>query len=106
MRLDESSYPLRAERMSDEPHKDTLHFLNAHLRILDDSPVQPSRRDMPPAAFLLQGIETLEEDTFLLGETVSEVWEIITRVTGTHVEFSLVGQSAQEASTIDIIRNS
>jgi hypothetical protein len=43
---------------------------------------------MPPPTFLLQGMETLENDTFPVGETVTDVWEIITRVPGRHLSVS------------------
>lgn len=39
---------------------------------------------MPPLTSLLQVGETLEHETFSLGETVSDVREIITRFTGRH----------------------
>ena len=58
--------------MSDQPHQDTLHFLNAHIDMLNHSPIEHSCRDIPPPAFLLQGIQTLENDTFSMGETVSD----------------------------------
>ena len=68
--------------MSDQPHQDTLHFLNAHVHMLNHSPIEHSCRDIPPPSFLLQVIETLEDDTFTVGEPVSDVGEIVTRVTG------------------------
>jgi hypothetical protein len=37
---------------------------------------------MPPTTFSLQGIEALEDDAFPVGETVSNVWETVTRITG------------------------
>src|SRR5256885_645014 len=56
--------------------------------MLNHSPVQHSCGNIPPTTFLLQGIETLEDDTFPVGETVFHVWEIVTRVTVVHVPFS------------------
>jgi hypothetical protein len=35
-------------------------------------------------------MKTLEDDTFPMGEPVSNVREVVTRVRGTHVRFSLV----------------
>jgi hypothetical protein len=35
--------------------------------------------------FLLQGMETLEDDTFTAGETVSNIGEVVTRITGIHM---------------------
>jgi hypothetical protein len=76
------------EFMSDEPYKDTLHFLNCHIYVLDHSSVEHSRRHIPPPTLLLQVIETLQNDTFPMGETVSDIKEIVTRVTAMHVRFS------------------
>ena len=76
--------------MSDEPNKNALHFLNAHVYILDYSSIEHSRRNIPPPAFLLQVVETLENDTFSMGETVSNVGEIVTRVTRGHQRFPFV----------------
>src|SRR5256885_2740459 len=74
----------RAERMSDQPHQNTLHLVSAHVHILSHSTVKHARRHIPPPAFLLQVIETLEDNTFPVGETVSDIWERVTRVTGRH----------------------
>jgi len=52
--------------------------------MFNHSPIQHARRDIPPTAFLLQGIETLEDDTFPLGETISDVWESVIRVSVVH----------------------
>jgi hypothetical protein len=49
--------------------------------MLNHSPIQHARRNIPPAAFLLQVVEALQNYTFPVGETVSNVREIITRVT-------------------------
>jgi hypothetical protein len=43
-------------------------------------------RNIPPATFLLQGVETLQDDAFPVGETVSDVGEIVTRITGRHMK--------------------
>ena len=47
-----------------QSHQNTLHFLNAHVHMLNHSPVEHASRHIPPPTFLLQGIETLEDDTF------------------------------------------
>jgi hypothetical protein len=39
---------------------------------------------MSPPAFLLQVVETLENNTFPIGEPVSNIGEIVTRVTRVH----------------------
>jgi hypothetical protein len=58
--------------------------------MLDDSPVQHARGDIPPPTFLLQGIKTLEDDTFPMGETVFHIRAIVTRVTAGHQQVSFV----------------
>ena len=68
--------------MPTESYQNTLHFLNTHIDMLNHSPVEHSRRDIPPPTFLLQVIETLEDDTFPVGKTVPDVWDVVTRVTG------------------------
>jgi len=73
--------------MSDQPHQNTLHFLNAHVHIFNHSSVQHACRNIPPPTFLLQIMETLENDTFPAGKTVSDVWEVVTRITGIHMKF-------------------
>jgi hypothetical protein len=58
--------------------------------MLDHSAVEHSRRNIPPTAFLLEVIKTLEDDAFSVGETVSNIWQIVTRIRGTHRQFSLL----------------
>ena len=65
-----------------QSHQDTLHFCNAHVHVLNHSPVEHPRRHIPPPALLLQGMETLQDDTFPMGETVANIGEVVTRVTG------------------------
>jgi hypothetical protein len=74
----------------DQPYQNTLHFFNAHIDILNHSSIEHSRRNIPPLTFLLQIIETLEDDTFPVGETVSDVGEVVMRVLAVHQWFSLV----------------
>ena len=68
--------------MSDQPHQNTLHFLNTHVHILNNRSIEHSCGHMSPATFLLEVIETLEDDTFPVGETVSNIGEVVTRITG------------------------
>src|SRR5262245_20512600 len=75
---------LRAECIPDQPYQNTLHLLNAHIDMLNHTTVQHARRHMPPPAFLLQGMKTLEDDTFTMGETVSDVGKIVARITAMH----------------------
>jgi hypothetical protein len=74
----------------DQPYQNTLHFFNAHVHMLNHSSIQHSRRHIPPPAFLLQVVETLEDDTFPVGETVSNIGEVVTRVMVGHQQFSFV----------------
>src|SRR5215510_8188648 len=60
---------LRAERISNQPYQDTLHFLNAHIDMLNHSSIEHSRRNIPPTTFLLQVVEALQNDAFQMGET-------------------------------------
>src|SRR2546425_2957952 len=78
---------LRPQWMSDQPRQNALHFLNTHVHILNYTPVEHSCRNMSIPSFLLQIIETLEDDTFPVGEPVSDVWEVVTRVTVVHGQF-------------------
>jgi hypothetical protein len=79
---------LRAEFMPDQPYQNTLQFLNAHIDMLNHSPVQHSRRNIPPPTFLLQVMKTLEDDAFPVGETVSNIGKIGTRITVVQVNGS------------------
>jgi hypothetical protein len=74
--------------MPNEPYQNTLHFLNAHVHMLNHSPVKHSRGDIPPTTLLLQGMETLEDDTFSMGKPVSDVWQIVMRITAIHIRAS------------------
>ena len=71
-----------------ESYQNPLYFLNAHIHMLDHSSIEHSCRHIPSPTFLLQVVETLEDDSFPAGETVSDVWQIITRVTVVHGQFS------------------
>jgi hypothetical protein len=77
--------------MPNQSHQNGLQFLNGHVHMLSHSPVQHSRRDIPPTTFLLQGVETLENNALPVGETVANIGEIRTRVTRVHVRSSLTG---------------
>jgi hypothetical protein len=74
--------------MSDESHKDTLHFLDTHIYMLDHTSIEHPRWYMPTIALLLQFLEAPENDSFTMDETVSNIWQIITRITAWHVRFS------------------
>src|SRR5215470_14207571 len=74
--------------MPDQPYQDTLHFLNTHVHILNYSSVEHPRRYIPPPTFLLQVVEALQNDTFPVGEPVSDVRKIVTRVTSRHMKVS------------------
>jgi hypothetical protein len=69
------------ERMTNEPNENALHFFNAHIDMLDHTPVEHTRWDMPIAALLLQFLQAPEDNSFVMGETVPYVWQIVTRIT-------------------------
>jgi hypothetical protein len=75
--------------MPNEPYQNTLQFLNAHVHKLNHSSVQHSCRNIPPPTFLLQVVETLQNYTFPMGETVSNVGKMLTRIMGRHMKVSL-----------------
>jgi hypothetical protein len=56
--------------------------------MLDDSSLEHSCRLMSSTTFLRQGMKTLEDDTFPVGETVFYIQEIVTRVMAVHEWFS------------------
>jgi hypothetical protein len=71
--------------MSDEPHQDTLHFLDAHIDMLHNTPIEHPCWHLPTTTLLLSFLETPEDDSFTMGATVLHIWQIITRITGRHV---------------------
>jgi hypothetical protein len=76
---------LRVERMSDQPHQNTLHFRDGHVHMLNHSSVPHFCRYIryiPPPTCLRQVIETLEDNVFPMGETVSDIRKIVMRITG------------------------
>src|SRR5262245_8959990 len=54
--------------------------------MLHRSTIQHSRSHMSSPTLLLQVIETLENNTFPMGEPVSDVRKIITWITGRHMK--------------------
>src|SRR5215510_7987290 len=68
-----------SQLISNQPYQHALHFLHAHIDMLNHSSIEHSRRNIPPTTFLLQVVETLQNDTFPVGETVSDVWKIVAR---------------------------
>jgi hypothetical protein len=58
--------------------------------MLHYTPVKHACRHIPPPTFLLQVRQTLENNTFTVGETVSDVWKIVMRITVVHQQFSFV----------------
>jgi hypothetical protein len=58
--------------------------------MLNHSSIEHARRHIPPPTLLLQGMETLEDDAFPVGETVSNIGEVVARVMSIHVRFFLV----------------
>src|SRR5215471_13642972 len=48
--------------LSNQSRQDSLHFLNAHIYVLDHSSIEHARRHMPPPTLLLQVVEALQND--------------------------------------------
>ena len=69
------------ERMTDEPNENALHFFNAHIDMLDYTPIEHTRWDVPITALLLQCLQAPEDNAFLMSETVTDVWQIVTSIT-------------------------
>ena len=82
--------------LSNQSYQNTLHCLHAHIDMLNHSPVEHPCRNIPPTTCLLQGMETLENNSFTAGEPIFHIRERVTRIRGTHEGFSLVEQSAQK----------
>ena len=59
--------------MPDKPYENTLHFLHAHIHILDHSSVEHSCWHIPPTTFLLEIVETLQDNAFTVGKTISNI---------------------------------
>jgi hypothetical protein len=58
--------------------------------MLNHTPIQHPCGNIPPPAFPLQVSKTLEDNAFPVSETVSDVGEIVTRITVGHQQFSFV----------------
>src|SRR5215831_18819446 len=57
--------------------------------MLNHSSIEHSRKHIPPPSFLLQVIQTLENDTVPMGETVLHIRKRVTKVTARHVHVPL-----------------
>ena len=77
--------------MTDEPDKNALHFFNAHIDMLDHTPVEHTCWNVPIAALLLQFLQAPEDDSFTMGETVCNIWQRITRITVWHIRLLHIG---------------
>jgi hypothetical protein len=51
-----------------------LHFFDAHIDMLDYTPVKHASGNIPATALLLEVIETLQGDAFTMGEPISDIW--------------------------------
>jgi hypothetical protein len=67
---------------------DIAQIKHALVLILAHTSIQHTRRHILPTTFLLQGMKTLEDNTFPMGETVSNIGEVVTRVMGRHIRIS------------------
>jgi hypothetical protein len=59
--------------MPNQSHQNALHFLNAHIHLLDRTPVQHTRWYVSTSTFLLQSIETLQDNAFTVGEPIADI---------------------------------
>jgi hypothetical protein len=60
--------------MSDEAYKNTLHLVNAHIHTFHHTAIQHPRWHVPTTTLLLQFLETPENDSLTMGETVLHIW--------------------------------
>jgi hypothetical protein len=77
--------------MSYQSYKDTLHFLDAHINILDHTSVEHTRWHMPTTTLLLQFLQAPEDDSFTMGETILHIWQRVTRITVWHIRLLHIG---------------
>ena len=84
-----SRFDARRLYLPNQPYQDALHLLDAHINILDYTSVKHTRWHVSATTFLLERVQTLQDDPFSMCQTVSHVREILMRVTGRHVWFSL-----------------
>jgi hypothetical protein len=59
--------------MPNEADQDALHFLDAHIHMLNHTAVEHARRDMPVTALRLQFAEAPQDNAFTTGETISNI---------------------------------
>jgi len=67
--------------MSYQSYKNALHFLDAHVNMLDHTSIEHPRWHMPTTTLLLQCLEAPQDNSFTLGETVCHIGQFITRIT-------------------------
>jgi hypothetical protein len=58
-----------------------LHLLDAHIGILDHTPIQHTRWHVSTTTFLLEFMQAPQDDAFTGSEPVAHIREIIMRVT-------------------------
>jgi hypothetical protein len=70
--------------MSDQSHKDTRHFLDTHIHMLDHTSIQHPRWHIPTTMLLLQCLEAPQDDAFTMAETVLHIWQRVMRIMMRH----------------------
>lgn len=65
----------------------SLKFLHAHIQMLDDPAVEHRSRYTPSSTFILQPVETIQDDPLFAGESVSHIRKIVNNIRG-HRSFS------------------
>jgi hypothetical protein len=79
------------ELIPHQSYQNTLHFLHTHIDIFDHSSVEHACGHMSTTTVLLQVVETLEDDTFPAGETITDIRQRVTRGTAVHGGAPLIG---------------
>ena len=66
--------------MSYESHKETRHFLDTPIDRLDHTATAHLRWHMPTITRFLPCLETAQDNSFTMGETVLNIWQKIPRI--------------------------
>jgi hypothetical protein len=74
----------------DESYEDALHFLDAHVNVLNHTSVKHARWHMSTTSLLLQIVETLQDNALTTGEAIANIGHVVTRGSFTHPRFSSV----------------
>jgi hypothetical protein len=76
--------------MPDQSYQDVLHLLDAHLDMLNHTPVKHTRWHVSATTFLLQLVQAPQDKACTGGETVAPIRQSIMRITGRHGGSTLI----------------